>query len=79
MPDEIIKVSAYSGYRGEECPRLFMIRGETIEVTAILSMSIGEQIENKKRKRIFQVRGSDGHEYKIYYDEGMKEWYLAKE
>jgi len=79
MPDEIVKVVAYSGYRGEECPRLFMIRGQSIEVKAIVSMWVEEQIENKKRKRIFQVRGSDGYEHKIYYDEEMKQWYLAKE
>jgi len=79
MPAEIIEVAAYSGYRGEECPRSFVIRGERIEVTAMLSMWVEEQIENKKRKRIFQVRGSDGYKYKTYYDEEMEQWYLEKE
>lgn len=79
MPAEIIEVVAYSGYRGEECPRLFVVRGERVEVTAILSMWVEEQVENKKRKRIFQVRGSDGYEHKIYYDEKTQQWYLEKE
>lgn len=79
MPAEIIEVVAYSGYRGEEYPRLFVVRGERVEVTAILGMWVEEQVENKKRKRIFQVRGSDGYEHKIYYDEKTQHWYLEKE
>jgi len=79
MSAETIEVVAYSGYRGEECPRLFMIRGERIEVSAIVSMWIEEHFENKTRKRFFQVRGSDGYEYKIYYDEEMKQWFLTKQ
>ena len=79
MPAELIEVVAYSGYRGEECPRLFITRGEQIEVIAILNMWIEENVKTKKRKRVFLVRGSDGHEYTIYYDEEMKQWFLIRE
>jgi hypothetical protein len=78
MSAGIIKVVAYSGYRGEECPRLFIMQGKRIEVIAILSMWIEENAKNKKRKRFFRVRGSDGYEYKIYYDEEMMQWFLIK-
>ena len=60
MPGELIEVVAYSGYRVEECPRLFKIRGEQIEAKEILNMWIEENIKTKKRKRVFLVRGSDG-------------------
>jgi len=76
---ELIEVVAYSGYRGEECPRLFIIRGEQIEVKGILNMWIEENVKTKKRKRFFRVMGSDGHEYTIYYDEEMMLWFLTKE
>jgi hypothetical protein len=79
MPAEIIEVIAYSGYRSEECPRFFIIRGEQIEVKGILSMWIEENVITKKRKRFFQVRGSNGYEYKIYYDEEMNQWFLLTE
>ena len=79
MPAEIIEVVAYSGYRVEECPRLFIIRGEQIEVKGILNMWIEENAKTKKRKRFFLVRGSDEHEYTIYYDEEMMLWFLTKE
>jgi len=79
MSDERIEVVAYSGYRDEECPRSFMIQGKKIEVAAILSMWNEERLGNKGRKRVFRIKGNDGYEYKIYYDEKMKQWFLAKE
>jgi len=79
MLAELIEVVAYSGYRGEECPRVFTTSGEKIEVKAILNMWIEENAKTKERKRFFLVRGSDGSEYKIYYDEEMKQWFLTKQ
>ena len=79
MPAELIEVVAYSGYRGEECPRVFTTRGEQIEVKGILNTWIEENVKTKKRKRFFRVRGSNGYEYKIYYDEEMMQWFLIRE
>ena len=78
MSVETIEVIAYSGYRGEEYPRSFIIRGEKIEVSEILSMWIEEQIENKRRKRVLHVKGIDGYEYRVYYDEEIKQWFLMR-
>jgi hypothetical protein len=78
MSVEKIEVIAYSGYRGEEYPRSFLIRGEKIEVSEILSMWIEEQIEDRKRKRMFHMKGSNGYEYKVYYDEETKQWFLMR-
>ncbi len=78
MPAEIIEVVAYSGYRGEECPKLFMVQGKKIEVLSVVARWIEECLEDKTRKRFFHVRGSDGYEYKLYYDEEIKQWFLAE-
>lgn len=77
MPHEKIKVIAYSGYRGEESPRVFIFHNEEIEIIEILNMWIEEDIKNKARKRFFNVKGSDGYRYKIYFDEKIKEWFFV--
>lgn len=74
---ERIEVISYSGYRGEESPRLFIIHGESIEVRKILKMWVEEGYETRERKRFFRVRGSDGYEHTIYYDEKAMEWFLS--
>ncbi len=74
MPEKI-SVSSYSGYRGDESPRAFSIRGERIEVIEIMKMWLEEDRETKKRKRFFTVKGSDGFIHKIFYDEETAEWF----
>ena len=76
---ERIEVVAYSGYQGEETPRSFIFQGKQIKISEILSMWIEESLQNKTRKRFFQVRGSNGHEYKMYCNEEMKKWFLIME
>jgi hypothetical protein len=78
MPAEKIKVIDYSGYRGEETPRSFVLQGSEIKVSEILSMWIEEGLEDKVTKRFFHVKGTDGYEYNIYYDEKVKEWFLIR-
>jgi len=41
-------------------------------------MWIEERLEDKTRRRFFEVKGSDGYRYKIYYDEKVKDWFLVK-
>jgi hypothetical protein len=77
MSHKKINVIAYSGYRGEERPRIFTLHDEEIEIVEILSRWIEEDIKNKTRKRFFKVKGLDGYRYNIYYDEKTKEWFLA--
>ena len=79
MSDEKIEVVAYSGYRGEEGPRSFILNNEKIEVIQILRIWIEERIEDETRRRFFEVKGSDGYTHKIYYDERIMEWFLVKD
>ncbi len=78
MTAERIKVVAYSGYQGEETPRSFILQDKEIKISEILSMWIEESLEDKVRKRFFEVKGIDGYGYKIYYDEEAKEWFLTE-
>lgn len=69
-----IKVISYSGYRGEEIPRSFILEDKDIGVSEIIKMWI-EEDQNRKRLRGFHIKGSDGIEYILYYDEEKTEWY----
>lgn len=75
--DSEIEVIAYSGYKAEESPRFFFLQREKIEVLRILRMWVEEGIEDRKRKRFFKLRASDGYTHILYYDEGLKKWFLS--
>jgi hypothetical protein len=79
MSDQRIEVIAYSGYRGEEIPRVMILHNEKIEVAEILNMWIEEGLKDKARKRFFKVKGSDGKTHKIYYQEKEREWFYTVE
>jgi len=73
--EEKIEVIAYSGYRGEETPRAIILHGERIVVIEILKQWIEEKLDERERKRFYQVKGSDGILHRIYYDEKTMEWF----
>ena len=72
---ERIDVITYSGYRGEERPVAFILRGERIEVNEILDKRIEEDVADRTRKRLFKVKGSDGYTHLLYYDEQSSKWF----
>ena len=73
--EERIEVIDYSGYRGEETPRTILFRWKRIEVIEILKQWIEERFDNRNIRRFYQVKGSDGNLYTIYYDEKSMEWF----
>jgi hypothetical protein len=75
VSEERIEVIAYSGYRGEETPRTILFRRKRIEVIEILRQWIEERSDDREIRRFYQVRGSDGNPYIIYYDEKSMEWF----
>lgn len=77
--EEKIEVIAYSGYRDEEIPRTIFLHGERIEVMEILGQWTEEGVKDRRRKRLFKVKGSDGFIYTIHYDEKFKEWFCKVE
>ncbi len=75
MSEEKIEVMAYSGYRGEETPRVILLHGERIEVTEILKRWIEERSEDRSRRRFFKIKTNDRRVDVIYYDEEVKDWF----
>ena len=79
MFEEKIEVIAYSGYRGEEIPRAMIFRGKKIEVKDILKRWTEEGVKDRKRTRVFKVKGSDGMIYTVHYDEKFMDWFCKVE
>ncbi len=77
MVEKRIEVLAYSGYRGNEAPRAFILNGEKIEIIEVLTQWVEEDLENRRRKRVFHCKDKDGYVFKIFYDEMREEWYLT--
>jgi len=75
MPGEKVEVVAYSGYRGEEIPRIFEWRGAKVEVAEIRSRWIEEGVGDRDIKRGFRLIGADGIAYCLIYDEQTREWF----
>ncbi|MEW6107819.1 MAG: hypothetical protein AB1632_01425 [Nitrospirota bacterium] len=61
MKDIRINVKSYSGYRGEETPRSFVIYEEDIVVIDILNIWIAEDPANRTRRRFFKLKGDDSY------------------
>jgi hypothetical protein len=59
MTEKPIEVSAWSGYRGEECPRSFILDGRRIEVLKVLEQWVEEDAATRVRRRCFRVKGDD--------------------
>jgi hypothetical protein len=79
MFEEKIRVIAYSGYRGEETPRIIFLHEKKIEVLEILKMWTEEGEKDRERKRVFKVKGSDGMIYTVRYDEKFIDWFCKVE
>ena len=74
-----VTVLVYSGYRGEETPREFILHGKKVEVVEIVNAWIEQGAGYKAIKRVFEVKGNDGFIHKIHYDEDKKEWFYEAE
>lgn len=75
MADDKIDVMSYSGYKGEEQPRIFYTHGEKITVLDVLEMWIEEEEAGRKGKRFFLLQGSDGFIHKVYCDIETSQWF----
>lgn len=76
MPDKELFVTTYAGYKGGERPKSFINEGKTVAVLEIVERWVEEDRDTRKRKRFFSLKGSDGKDCTIYYDETAEKWYL---
>ena len=75
-----IQVECYAGAQGDETPRRFTWRGQTIEVTEVLDRWY--QVESTPewpRADYFKVRAGDGKDYLLKHDLESDEWYLGQQ
>jgi hypothetical protein len=59
MAEKPVDVSAWSGYRGEESPRAFILHGKRIEVLKVMEQWVEEDATTRVRRRCFRVKGDD--------------------
>lgn len=76
MQGKKIEVVAYSGHRGEEAPRSFMLEGNKIIVLEVQSQWIEEDAVGSRRRRCFKTTGSDRQVHLLSYEGKTGEWYL---
>jgi hypothetical protein len=69
---KVIDVSCYSGYRANERPVTFIVRGRKLEVKEILDRWYG------LNHSYFKVLGNDQKVYLIKYDQDEDLWTLEK-
>jgi uncharacterized protein YifE (UPF0438 family) len=75
MADQRIDIGSYTGYKGEESPRVFFAHGEKITVMNILRMWIEEEEKDRKQRRFYTLEGSDGLIHSVYYDIEADGWF----
>jgi hypothetical protein len=74
MSEKPIEVSAYSGYRGEESPRAFIMDGKRTEVRKVLEQWIEEDAATRVRRRCFRVKGDDFRTHTLRCQEVEGAW-----
>ncbi len=50
-----------------------------VEIVSVIKSWTEESLHDRRRKRYFKVKGSDGFTYTLYYDESNSAWFLAGE
>lgn len=75
MAEIKIDVASYSGSRGEESPRVFFAHGEKITVLEVLETWVEEEERERKQKRFFHLKGSDGLLHTLYCDVESHQWF----
>jgi hypothetical protein len=78
MADREVNVTTYAGYKGGERPKSFTVGEKVIEVVEIVKMWIEEGRDDRRRRRFFTVKGSDGDVHTVYSDETAQRWYLKQ-
>jgi len=76
MADIQIEVTIYEGYRGAERPSSLLFEGNRVTVVRLLRTWVEEEYKTRKQKRFFALQGSDRHDYTLYYDIDLADWFL---
>jgi len=77
MDEKEIRVIAHAGYRSEESPRAFFLKGTRVDVVKLLDQWIEQTPPARNNKRYFKVKGSDFRAHTLYYDEELMAWFYC--
>jgi hypothetical protein len=66
-----IGVECYAGHRGEQTPRVLILKERRIVVAEVLDAWLAPD------HRYFKLKGEDGHTYLVRHDEGADTWELT--
>ena len=72
-----IRLSTYSGHKGNERPLSFTFGGREIKVIELIDAWIEERYSDRMRRRFFDIKGNDGYEYRLLQDMRSGEWYVS--
>lgn len=74
-----VRALSYAGYKGEECPVAFQRRGRSFRISEIIDRWVEENaVSGGNAKRCFRVVADDGSIYLLFYDSGLKAWFIAE-
>ncbi|RMG67540.1 MAG: hypothetical protein D6710_11315 [Nitrospirae bacterium] len=71
----LIDVRTYSGRRADEYPLQINVNGRWLDVK-VFEQHIEEDLLSRCRKRVFYVEDSEGNSHCIYYDMGLRLWFI---
>ena len=66
-----IHVECYAGHRGEETPRVLVLRERRVRVSEVLDAWLAPD------HRYFKLKGADGDTYLVRHDERSNTWELT--
>ena len=66
-----IRVECYAGHRGEQTPRVLILREHRVAVTEVVDAWLAPEY------RYFKLRGADDNTYLVRHDERSDTWELT--
>ena len=66
-----IRVECYAGHRGEQTPRVLILRENRVAVTEVVDAWLAPEY------RYFKLRGADNNTYLVRHDERFDTWELT--
>lgn len=75
-----VKVSSYSGYKGNQRPMAFIYEGTTRHVVDIVSQWVEQEPQpGEVSTWYYRVTADDSQYYLLHYDGRSQEWFLEED
>lgn len=77
MKEHLI-VKGYSGYKAQEKPRSFILKGKEYTIARIEKTWIEEDFSTRERKIFFKIKTLDNQDFDLSYNPVKDFWLLEK-